>query len=263
MKCFGEKLLFLLLLMATTHSLAVSITPVLPNEGVVDADNNSFIDPNVDYSVFFGRVTDKDKTGRILKVRSENNNTKFLKAGDIVYFKVNEHDYGKYCKASVRSVEDFFFSMFVQDFSACWDMKQYFPRGQMLNFTSKLMEQRVFEASHFREILLLRKEGYISQLSKINHFLWTYDQQKIKVAAEYDERINEILREKQKALDNLIQKKQENILLQSELKGRLTSLDESLNHYKIERQEPITDRWNMDHGTNLPFGRRPMEMKVK
>ena len=91
--------------------------------------------------------------------------------------------------------------------------------------------------------------------------MWTFDQQRLKVAADYDRRVNELLREKQLAIDNLIQKKQENLLLQTELKAKLKSLDESLDHYKIERQEYLEDRWAMDHDLDLPVGRRPMEEK--
>jgi hypothetical protein len=125
------------------------------------------------------------------------------------------------------------------------------------------MEHRVFEASKYREILILRKEGYLSQLSGINNFLWTFDQQKLKTAAEYDSRVNEILREKQLALDNLIQKKQESLLLQTELKQKLDSLDESLDHYKIERREYLTDRWHMDHTGDKPFSRRPQKLRAR
>jgi hypothetical protein len=268
MNRFGEQLLHLLTIIVSIslsqQSFAISITPVLPKDGVVTKGNNKFIDPNVDYSRFVGRVTDKDDSGRILKVKTENNNSKFLKAGDLVYFKVNNQDRGRFCKASVRTIENFYFSMYVQDFSACWDMSKYFLRGLQLNFKSELMEHRVFEASKYREILILRKEGYLSQLSGINHFLWTYDQQKLKTAAEYDKRVNEIIREKQLALDNLIQTKQENLLLQTEIVMKLDSLDESLDHYKVERQEYLTDRWNMDHTSGkMPFSRRPLKLKNK
>lgn len=266
MKYFGEWCNVIILsffALLQQDALATIATPDLPKEGVVSPQNNKFVDPNIDYSKFMGRVSDKDDTGRILKVHVENNNTKFLKAGDLIYFKVNTHDGEGFCKASVRTAEDFYFSMYVQDFEACWDTKRYFPRGVQLNFTAAKMAQRVYEASHYRELLILRKEGFLKQLNDINHFLWTYDQQKLKTAAEYDARINELLRDKQLALDNLINKKQESITLQSELIKKLDALDESLDHYRIERQEPITDRWFMDHDRDLPVMRRPQKMKKK
>lgn len=242
---------------------ATILTPDLPREGVISDQNNKFLDPNIDYSKFMGRVSDKSDSGRVLKIQVENNNTKFLKAGDLVYFKVNTHEAREFCKASVRTAEDFFFSIYVQDFDACWDKKRYFPRGVQLNFKADKMAQRVYEASYYRKLLIDRKEGFLKQLNGINHFLWTYDQQKLKKAAEYDEQINNLMREKQLAMDNLINKKQESILLQSELVKKLNSLDESLDHYRVERQEPITDRWFMDHDRNLPVMRRPQRMKHK
>lgn len=262
MNKFGEYLLLLILIVPCVAKATV-LTPVFKDEGIVDKDNNNFIDPNVDYTRFFGRVSDKDSTGRILKVHVENNNTKFLKAGDIVYFKVNNQDKGEFCKASVRTIEDYYFSMYVQDFSGCWKQERYFPRGMQLNFKAGKMSDRVFEASKYRELLILRKESFLKQLNEINHFLWTYDQQRLQVAAEYDVQINEIMRQKQLALDNMIQKKQENILLQSELVKKLDALDESLDHYKVERREQFTDRWNEDHDLGLPFSRRPHKVKTK
>ena len=75
--------------------------------------------------------------------------------------------------------------------------------------------------------------------------------------------INELLREKQLALDGLIQEKQESLVLQGELVSKLDRIDESLDHYKVERQEHLLDRWNSDHDQALPFGRRPQKMKQK
>jgi hypothetical protein len=260
MNSFGEYLLIITLLFsASVHGII--LTPKLPDQGAVTRQNNSFMDPKSDYSRFMGRVTDKDDSGNILKVKVENNNSKFLKAGDFIYFKVNNQEKGKFCKASVRSVEDFYFSMYVRDFEACWDTSKYFPRGMQLNFKTKKLAQRVFEASKYRELLILRKESFLGQLNDINHFLWTFDQQRLKSAAQYDEEINALLREKRLALDNLMHKKQESILLQTELIKKLDSVDESLNHYKVERQEYLTDRWHMDHEQDLPVIRRPQKMK--
>lgn len=261
MKLFGQILLTLILTCLTHGAYAIVATPDFPAEGVTDPPNRGFIDPNIDYEKFMGRVSDKDKTGRILKVKVENNNTKFLKAGDTVYFRVNQHKSDVPCRATVRSVDDYYFVIYVQEFKYCWDTSKYFPRGMQLKFDAKVMGQRVFEASKYREILLLRKEGYLKQLNGINNFLWTYDQQKMKTASDYDQQINELKRAKRLAIDNLLQTKQENLMLQVELQNKLDTIDESLEHYRVERQEYITDRWNLDHDLGLPMPQRPLEIK--
>jgi hypothetical protein len=267
MKDYGQRFLGFIKLgvvatvLYSTASYSNYILPNFKDEGVTDRPNNSYIDPKVDYERFMGRVSDKDKTGRILKVNVENNNTKFFKAGDTVSFWVNQHKTSTPCLASVRNTEDFYFVIYVQDFDSCWKSGKYFPRGMQLNFKSKTLANRVFEASKFREILLLRKDGFLNQLNNINHFLWTYDQQKIKTAAEFDEEINALRRKKQMAVDNLLQTKQENLLLQVELQKKLDGLDESLTHYRVERQEYLLDRWNMDHDSGIGFPQRPMKLK--
>jgi hypothetical protein len=259
MRTFGHFCLLFFLLFPT--AFAVVVVPNLPEEGVLGPDNRNSIDPNVDYERFTGRVSDRDDNQRIFKVHVENNNTKFFRAGDLVDFKVNLKENKKYCRGFVRSVEDFHFTIYVESLAPCYSDKDYFRRGTVLNFYSKVLALRVFEASKYREQLVLRKEDFLKQLNGINHFLWTFDQQKVKTAADYDEQINRLQREKRRALDDMITLKQERLVLQNELMKKLNELDESLGFYRVERQELMTDRWQMDHDQGLPVGHRPQEIQ--
>lgn len=260
MRTFGHfSLLFFLLF--SFKAGAVVVVPNLPNQGVVGPENRGSIDPNVDYERFSGRVSDKDDTARIFKINVENNNTKFFRAGDPVLFKVNLKDTRDFCKGFVRNVEDFHFTIFVESLGPCYSTTEYFRRGTVLNFYSKTLALRVFEASKYREQLILRKEDFLKQLNDINHFLWTFDQQKVKTAADYDEQINRLQREKRKAIDDMITLKQERLVLQNELMKKLNELDESMLFYRVERQELMTDRWQMDHDQGLPVGHRPQDIK--
>jgi uncharacterized protein YllA (UPF0747 family) len=82
-------------------------------------------------------------------------------------------------------------------------------------------------------MLLVRKEDFMKQLNEINNFIWGFDQEKVKSIADFDDRINKLQLEKRRALDNLILKKQESLVLQNELMRKLNSLDESLKYYKV------------------------------
>lgn len=262
MMTFGQlRSAVFLFLMVSLNAFGVVIDPNLPDKGVLDADNRGIIDPTVDYERFSGRVSDKDDSQRIFKIQVENNNTKFFRAGDQVLFKVNLQDRRDYCKGFVRSVEDFHFSIYVESLGPCYSTSEYFRRGTVLNFYSKVLAERVFEASKYRDQLVVRKEDFLRQLNDINHFIWTFDQQKVKTAAQYDEEINRMQREKRKALDDLITLKQERLVLQNELMRKLNELDDSLLFYRVDRQELMTDRWNLDHDTGLPFGQRPQTLR--
>jgi hypothetical protein len=262
MTIFGHLVyLIFFLFLGVNDAKSVTIVPNLPSEGVLGRENRGAIDPQVDYEKFTGRVSDKDDSGRIFKIQVENNNTKFFRAGDEVLFKVNLKEERNYCQAFVRNVEDFYFTIFVENLAACYTKDNYFRRGTVLNFFSKKLALRVFEASKYREQLIVRKEDFLKQLNDINHFIWTFDQQKVKTAADYDERINQLQREKRKALDDLIDLKHERLVLQNELMKKLNELDESLLFYRVERQELMTDRWNSDHDQGLPMGHRPQPLK--
>ena len=251
----------MLLILSLGTSNATVMVPNLPSEGVLGPENRNAMDPNVDYERFSGRVSDKDDSSKIFKISVENNNTKFFRSGDEVLFKVNLKDSNPYCKGFVRAVEDFHFTIFVESLSPCFASVEYFRRGTVLNFYSKVLGLRVFEATKYREQLIVRKEDFLKQLNDINHFLWTFDQQKVKSAADYDEQINRLHREKRKALDDMISLKQERLVLQNELMKKLNELDDSLLFYRVERQELMTDRWESDHDQGLPVGHRPQAIK--
>lgn len=260
MSCLGQKL-FILFLLNALQAVAIVNVPDLPKEGLLDPPNNAFIDPKIDYEVFSGRVSDKDKSSRYLKIHVENNNSKFFRAGDEVLFTVANSFKRSSCHAYVKSIEDFYFVIYVKSYGPCWDEEKYLKRGSILKFKSAILGQRVFEASKYREMLILRKEGFLKQMNGINHFLWGFDQQRVKKVAEYDERINHLKKQKQFAIDNMLKKKQESLILQNELAKKLDHLDESLKYYRIERQEYMVDRWNMDHHISLPYGQRPEKIK--
>ncbi len=240
---------------------AVVANDNLPDRGVMSPDSNNIIDPNIDYEHFSGRVTDKDDKSRVFKVHVENNNTKFFRSGDLVLFKVNTKENRDYCKGFVRSVEDFYFTIYVETLHTCFKESEYFRRGTVLNFYSKILAERILEGSLYRGQLITRKQSFLKQMNDINHFIWTFDQQKVKTAADYDAQINELQRQKQKALDDLITEKQEKLVLQNELMRKLNDLDESLKFYRVERQELMTDRWELDHDMGHPVGQRPQELK--
>jgi len=153
--------------------------------------------------------------------------------------------------------------MYVESLAPCFSTTEYFKRGTVLNFYSKVLALRTFEASRYREQLIVRKEDFLKQLNDINHFIWNFDQIKVKRAAEFDEEINRLQREKRKALDDMITLKQEKLVLQNELMKKLNELDESLLFYRVERQELMTDRWETDHDQGLPFGQRPQKIRQK
>ncbi len=217
---------------------------------------DSFFDSEFDYSHFTGRVTDRDKTANILKIGSENKNTRFFQTGDRLNFRLASHK-TKMCDGTVRSVEEGYFVIHVSDWEPCFPKGEYFRRGSMLVFSATSLSGRVRDAALYRLLLIKRRKNFFDQLNGINGFLWSYKQQRVREVTLFDQKIMALQRQKQRALEDLLAKKEENIKLQKELVLRLDQLDRDLEIYRVDKDEPMIDRWHLDHNLGIPVEKRP------
>lgn len=241
-------------------SLAMPLVANHPKSGIISDDVDSFYDPHANYSKFPGRVTDISDSKKILKIISETGNVKFFRSGDEVEFRVASMR-TEPCIGFVREIEKNYFVLYVQNLRRCWKKDEYFRRGTQLVLYSKTLDKRVREGSKYRQTLLQKKKDFLEQLNNINHFLWSYDQERIKVSIHYDKQVGKIKELRQTALDKLLSLKGDNLVLRKELIKKLDDIDSHLKFYQVERQEMITDRWHLDHDLGLPVSRRPMELK--
>lgn len=261
MNCFMGLLLTFLI-----ASPSMAAKPQKQGRHIIDRDplgreRDSWYDPDFNYSSFPARVTDRDKSGNVLKVWSESGNVRFFRAGDQVSFQIPSKRKDNECEGYVRSVERHYFVMYVKDFYPCWGKGEYFRRGTILDLHSVDLAKRVREASLYRYVLIKRRKDFLRQLNEINHFVWSYDQQKVKLASEYDKRISDIEKKKQRSLSNLLNKKRDQILLQKELAGKLDELDQDIGFYRIEKNELLVDRWHSDLDLGQPVKNRPQALK--
>lgn len=223
---------------------------------------DTFFDPKYDYSFFSGRVTDKDDTTSIIKVSSESRNIKFFRSGDKVQFRLPAKK-DDYCDAFVRGIEDNYFVLYVKDLSPCFGSDEYFRRGTSLIFFSPKLLERVREASVFRATLFQKKRDFLSQLNQLNQDVWNYEEQKMKIAAEYDKKIAEIEKQKQLALDQHLSRKNDYVTLQRELIYRLDNIDKEIDFYRVEKEEPLFDRWHQDQDLGYPVFEKPEPLRAR
>ena len=215
----------------------------------------AYYNPDGDYSRFWGRITDSDDAHRTLKIRPETNNARFLKIGDLVTFKIgSRRQRREYCRGYVKSQEEGYFLLHVEEVSLCWD-EHYFRRGYILQFTSDVMTSRVRDASLFRTKLLQKREDFYRQLNDINHFIWSYDQQRILAVSSYDQKIMELQRQKRRALNSLVSKKDDYLKLQKKMSRELALIDQDLEFYKPEAPGEFSDSYNND--LTVPLIRKP------
>ncbi len=224
---------------------------------------DSFYDKEVNYAFFSGRITDRDSTANIFKVTSENKNIKFLRSGDELYFSMPKKDSFKQCKGYVRSTEPDYFVFYATNIGQCWEGREILRIGTALVFESEAFAERVHDAGIYRLGLIKRRKDFLEQLNEVNHFLWSFDQQKIQVGQDYDIKIARMEKAKQDALEILRGKRIDRMRLQKELMYQLDALDKDLEYYRIENAKLYFDRWHLDQDLGLPVGKRPQEVRPK
>lgn len=239
---------------------AQEINTILPSNGIVSPHiPDTFYDPSIDYGLFAGRVTDRTKDHMTIKVKFESSNVRLLRAGDLVKFEEKGKQEFR-CDGYIIGVENNYLTISVPKVKLCRQERGNTIRiGTILHFESKIMRERVLHASSYRQILIKEKEDLLKQLKGINHYLWSFDQQRILVMGKYDKKIVEIEKEREKALDKILVEKKEKVVLQSDLKKELNLIDEKLDFYRIDRSEYLVDRFQADREYHLPVMDKPQE----
>jgi hypothetical protein len=128
---------------------------------------------------------------------------------------------------------------------------------------SEKLGQRVREATVYRASLLNKKKDFMGQLNGINGDVWNFEERKIQVAADFDRKIVEMEKEKLRALDELLNRKNDQIKLQRELAYRLDNIDKELDFYRLEKQDLLFDRWHLDQDLGKPVYDRPEEIRPR
>lgn len=220
---------------------------------------DSFYDKNVDYSRFIARITDRDESATTFKVHSSNKNIKFFRSGDkIRFYPASSRE--DHCIGYVRGREENYFTMYVKNINSCWGIDKYFRRGTMIKVYSDVLAKRVKDASMHRIVLLKRRKDFLRQLNEINHFSWSYDEQRVQVAAKYDQKILQIEKAKREALDLLMTRKSESSTLRQGLSYKLDNIDKDLDFYRVEPRVIEGDRWFEDHDLGHPVDNRPQSI---
>ncbi len=151
--------IFLIILVASSASANPNF-PDLPDKGLTEPDNNKFMDPRIGYDEFMGRVTDRDKAGRVLKIHVDNNNTKFFKAGDTVILRVNRPSMDFPLAFDVKGVEDNYFTIYVTELNTCWKDGGTFEEGISSIFNQKSLLKEYLRPANIERICCLENKVF-------------------------------------------------------------------------------------------------------
>jgi len=234
---------------------ATAYSPNLADHGVMAADFDGFLDPNFDYSFTYGRISDIEQKNLIVKIQVENDVTRFFKPGDFVQLsvrKLSKED----CQSQVVSAEKGYFTVKLDSLTPCWKEQTYFRRGLVLEIHSTVLHLRVQQASAYRRDLLQKRDAYLKELAGVNNFFWQLANNRDKLGADYDAKIEKLKNDKTAALQKFDQDQVDKVKVQGELMSELNNLDDLLKFYRIDRREILKDRFQSDYDTSAPADQR-------
>lgn len=195
-------------------------------------------------SHFTGRISRLNSKARLLRIRTDFENIKFLNRKDRVEY-WNETYPDQRCVGLVEGRTNDYFLLKVPQFETCV-LKVHFTTGSYLHFKSEDLEQTVKIAKELVEILL--KKRLAMQAKKERH------QRELSSHVEKVDTVNkryEILRQKleiewQKELSLLEEDKARSFTEFKNTEARLNEIDTKLEAYRVEDHNLKLDRWSLD-----------------
>ncbi|MCY4645003.1 MAG: hypothetical protein OXB88_10325 [Bacteriovoracales bacterium] len=216
----------------------------------------SVLGESIDHSRFVGRMSDRDPKKTLIKIFTENDNVRLLRTGDSVTFQIGEGENPETpsCQGFVRGAEKRYLVLYVPTLAPCFPKDFLLRRGLMMVFHSKILVQRILEASRYRKTLLAQRDDFLTQLGELNRFLWSFDQERVKSIAQLEKEILNLERKKREALELLETRRKESRELRDNLMGKLDQIGRDLDRYKIYPPPPVRPGWKAERDLGRPVG---------
>lgn len=195
-------------------------------------------------TIFSGRISRVNASGKLIRIRTDFSNIKFLNRKDRVEF-WNETHIDQRCIGVIEGRTNDYFLIRVPDFETCI-RRVHFTTGTYLNFQSSDFEQTTKIAKELVEILLKKRLAMNAKKERCRRDLDGYVEKVDAVNKRY-----EILRQKleiewQKELANVEEDKARSFTEFKNAEARVNEIDTKLETYRVEDQNLKLDRWSLD-----------------
>ncbi len=210
--------------------------------GWSETTEESKVDENGDH--FTGRISRLNSPARLLRIRTDFENIKFLNRKDRVEF-WNETYPDNRCVALVEGRTNDYLLLKVPQFELCVK-RVHFTTGSYLHFQSPDLAQTVTIAKELIEILLKKRLAMNAKKDRHQRELTGHVEKVDGVNKRY-----EILRQKleiewQKELSALEEDKARSFTEFKNSEARLNEIDTKLEAYRLEDHNLKLDRWSLD-----------------
>jgi hypothetical protein len=195
-------------------------------------------------SHFSGRISRLNKNARLVRIRTDFGNIKFLNRRDQIEFWSESYP-DQRCSALVEGRTNDYFLLRIPQYDTCI-RRVHFTTGSYLHFYSKDLEETVGMARDLVEILLKKRLAMKSKKERYQKDLIAHVEKVDAVNKRY-----EILRQKleiewQKELAALEEDRAKNFTEFKNSEARMNEIDSKLEAYRVEDHHLKLDRWSLD-----------------
>jgi hypothetical protein len=195
-------------------------------------------------SFFSGRISRLNQVARLMRIRTDFANIKFLNRKDRVEF-WNESYPDQRCMSFVEGRTNDYLLLRIPQFESCV-RRIHFTTGSYLHFQSPELKETVKIAQELVEILLKKRVAMQAKKDRFHKELTGHVERVDAVNKRY-----EILRQKleiewQKELSFLEEDKARSFTEFKNAEARLNEIDTKLEAYRIEDHNLKLDRWSLD-----------------
>jgi hypothetical protein len=193
---------------------------------------------------FTGRISRLNSSARLIRIRTDFENIKFLNRRDRVEFWNDAYPNHK-CLGFLEGRTNDYFLIRVPDFNSCV-RKVHFTTGSFLHFTSEDLQENIKIAKELIEILQKKRLAMEAMKERHKKDLTSHVEKVDAVNKRY-----EVLRQKleiewQKELSGLEEDKAKIFTEFKNAEARLNEIDSKLEAYRLEDHNLKLDRWSLD-----------------
>lgn len=197
-----------------------------------------------DSAHFSGRISKLNSTAKLMRLRVDFENAKFLNSNDRIEF-WNDTYPDRKCSAYLLKKANNYFLLKVPNYIDCLD-KVRITVGTYLHLYSPDLEENLKTAKDLFVILNKKKLALQARMRRFDKEVSSYMEKMDAVNKRY-----EILRQKmeiewKKELSALEEDKTESYMNYKNTMLRLNELDHKIQKYRVEDQNLVKDRWSLD-----------------
>lgn len=194
--------------------------------------------------VFSGRISQIEREQQRLRVRLDFANAKFIQLNDEMQMWHQGQTKNK-CKVKVVGKENHYVQLRVPQYNRCVNQVG-FTVGSYILFSSRDLEFNMLRAREMIELLLKKRAVLAAELKEKKGKLEEVDGQINGINSEYDQRIQEIEKEREQVLGNMTEKR---VLLFEDLRDdelTIGDIDYKLERFRVQSENMSIDRWSLD-----------------